>query len=115
MDNIHPMLQGSGVAEHDEAQLAVFEASLAMDSKHLEVGSEVFVHGASHLDRTSLCCLHYGESRSPTLISATLTVILQLDKIFNPFTLLVGPCLVATLLWKSTKPIDEGGYHLPWW
>ena len=39
----------------------------------------------------------------------------QVDKLFNPFTLLVGPCLVAVLVWKSTKPIDEGGYHLPWW
>jgi len=39
----------------------------------------------------------------------------MVDKLFNPLTLLVGPCLVAVLLWKSTKPIDQGGYHLPWW
>jgi len=39
----------------------------------------------------------------------------MVDKLFNPFTLLVGPCLVAVLVWKSTKPIDQGGYHLPWW
>jgi len=39
----------------------------------------------------------------------------MVDKLFNPFTLLVGPCLVATLLWKSTKSVENGGYHLPWW
>lgn len=39
----------------------------------------------------------------------------QVDKLFNPFTLLAGPCLVAVLVWKSTKPVDQGGYHLPWW
>jgi hypothetical protein len=40
---------------------------------------------------------------------------IQVDKLFNPFTLLVGPCLVVVLMSKSTKPIDQGGYHLPWW
>ena len=39
----------------------------------------------------------------------------QVDKLFNPFTLLAGPCLVFLLMWKSTKPVDQGGYHLPWW
>ncbi|KZT22568.1 glycosyltransferase family 2 protein [Neolentinus lepideus HHB14362 ss-1] len=39
----------------------------------------------------------------------------MVDKLFNPFTLLVGPCLVAYLMYKSTIPIDQGGYHLPWW
>jgi len=39
----------------------------------------------------------------------------MVDKLFNPLTLLVGPCLVCVLLWKSTKPVDQGGYHLPWW
>lgn len=34
---------------------------------------------------------------------------------FNPLTLLVGPCLVAYLVYKSTIPVLEGGYHLPWW
>ncbi len=34
---------------------------------------------------------------------------------FNPFTLLVGPCLVAYVIYKSTIPVDDGGYHLPWW
>lgn len=38
-----------------------------------------------------------------------------MDKLFNPFTLLVGPCLVAYLMAKSTIPVDKGGYHLPWW
>jgi hypothetical protein len=39
----------------------------------------------------------------------------QVDKLFNPFTLLVGPCLVAYLVYKSTIPVADGGYHLPWW
>jgi len=39
----------------------------------------------------------------------------QVDKIFNPLTLLVGPCLVSYLMYKSTIPVEQGGYHLPWW
>jgi hypothetical protein len=39
----------------------------------------------------------------------------MVDKLFNPFTLLVGPCLVAVVVYKSTKPIADGGFHLPWW
>lgn len=39
----------------------------------------------------------------------------MVDKLFNPFTLLVGPCLVGYLVWKSTITIADGGYHLPWW
>ncbi|OJA15729.1 hypothetical protein AZE42_07256 [Rhizopogon vesiculosus] len=39
----------------------------------------------------------------------------MVDKLFNPFTLLVGPCLVGYLVWKSTIPVEDGGYHLPWW
>ncbi|KAK7448764.1 hypothetical protein VKT23_013496 [Stygiomarasmius scandens] len=39
----------------------------------------------------------------------------MVDKLFNPFTLLAGPCLVAYVVYKSTKPVDDGGYHLPWW
>ena len=39
----------------------------------------------------------------------------KVDKLFNPLTLLVGPCLVAVVVYKSTIPVDEGGYHLPWW
>jgi cellulose synthase/poly-beta-1,6-N-acetylglucosamine synthase-like glycosyltransferase len=39
----------------------------------------------------------------------------MVDKLFNPLTLLVGPCLVAYLVYKSTLPVDKGGYHLPWW
>ncbi|EJU04257.1 glycosyltransferase family 2 protein [Dacryopinax primogenitus] len=39
----------------------------------------------------------------------------MVDKLFNPFTLLVGPCLVIYLIVKSTKSVQEGGYHLPWW
>lgn len=39
----------------------------------------------------------------------------MVDKIFNPLTLLVGPCLVAYLMYKSSIPVEQGGYHLPWW
>jgi len=39
----------------------------------------------------------------------------MVDKLFNPFTLIVGPILVTVVIWKSTKPTDQGGYHLPWW
>lgn len=39
----------------------------------------------------------------------------MVDKLFNPFTLLVGPCLVGYLVWKSTIAVIDGGYHLPWW
>ncbi|KAL0957056.1 hypothetical protein HGRIS_003154 [Hohenbuehelia grisea] len=39
----------------------------------------------------------------------------MVDKLFNPFTLLVGPCLVSVLIYKSTIPVEQGGYHLPWW
>ncbi|KAJ3765791.1 glycosyltransferase family 2 protein [Lentinula raphanica] len=39
----------------------------------------------------------------------------MVDKLFNPFTLLAGPCLVAYLIYKSTFSTDDGGYHLPWW
>lgn len=39
----------------------------------------------------------------------------KVDKLYNPLTLLVGPCFVAYLLYKSTIPVDQGGYHLPWW
>ncbi|KAK1228326.1 hypothetical protein PQX77_008637 [Marasmius sp. AFHP31] len=39
----------------------------------------------------------------------------MVDKLFNPFTLLAGPILVIYLISKSTKPVTEGGYHLPWW
>lgn len=39
----------------------------------------------------------------------------MVDKLFNPFTLLAGPCLVSVLIWKSTIPVGDGGYHLPWW
>ncbi|KAI0630081.1 glycosyltransferase like family 2-domain-containing protein [Trametes polyzona] len=39
----------------------------------------------------------------------------MVDKLFNPFTLLAGPCLVAYVVYKSTIPVDQGGFHLPWW
>ncbi|KAI8992885.1 nucleotide-diphospho-sugar transferase [Trametes punicea] len=39
----------------------------------------------------------------------------MVDKLFNPFTLLVGPVLVAYVVYKSTIPVQDGGYHLPWW
>jgi len=39
----------------------------------------------------------------------------MVDKLFNPFTLLIGPIFVIRLMIKSTIPVSEGGYHLPWW
>lgn len=39
----------------------------------------------------------------------------MLDKLINPFTLLAGPVLIAYVTYKSTLPIEKGGYHLPWW
>jgi len=39
----------------------------------------------------------------------------MVDKLFNPFTLLVGPVLVIRLCFQSTKSVNDGGYHLPWW
>ena len=49
------------------------------------------------------------------VILISLSSLLKVDKLFNPLTLLVGPCLVAVVVYKSTIPVDEGGYHLPWW
>jgi hypothetical protein len=40
---------------------------------------------------------------------------LQVDKLFNPFTLLYGPIVVMVVVYKSTIPVDKGGFHLPWW
>nr|GAT42958.1 predicted protein [Mycena chlorophos] len=39
----------------------------------------------------------------------------MVDKLFNPFTLLLGPVFVARLMVQSTYPVADGGYHLPWW
>jgi cellulose synthase/poly-beta-1,6-N-acetylglucosamine synthase-like glycosyltransferase len=41
--------------------------------------------------------------------------LVQVDKLFNPFTLLAGPALVGYIVYKSTIPTDKGGFHLPWW
>jgi len=38
----------------------------------------------------------------------------MVDKLFNPFTLLLGPVFVARLMVQSTIPVSQGGYHLPW-
>lgn len=38
-----------------------------------------------------------------------------MDKLFNPFTLLAGPGFVAYVVYKSTIPVSDGGYHLPSW
>jgi cellulose synthase/poly-beta-1,6-N-acetylglucosamine synthase-like glycosyltransferase len=37
------------------------------------------------------------------------------DKFINPFTLLIGPCLVLVLCLRASKPTKDGGYHLPVW
>lgn len=39
----------------------------------------------------------------------------QVDKLFNPFTLLLGPVFVSILIYKTTIPVAQGGFHLPWW
>ncbi|KAL4246663.1 hypothetical protein ABKN59_008851 [Abortiporus biennis] len=39
----------------------------------------------------------------------------MVDKLINPFTLLLGPVFVAWIVYKTTIPLDDGGYHLPWW
>lgn len=39
----------------------------------------------------------------------------MVDKLINPLTLLVGPCLVIAVMVKSFRPVEEGGFHLPWW
>ncbi|KAL9932272.1 hypothetical protein V8E36_008751 [Tilletia maclaganii] len=39
----------------------------------------------------------------------------MIDKFTNPITLLVGPCLVLYLCIKSTRAVEDGGYHLPAW
>jgi len=39
----------------------------------------------------------------------------MVDKLINPLTLLAGPCFVSYLMYKSTIPVAQGGYHLPWW
>jgi cellulose synthase/poly-beta-1,6-N-acetylglucosamine synthase-like glycosyltransferase len=49
------------------------------------------------------------------IFACALTQPKQVDKLYNPFTLLVGPILVSYLVYKSTIPVDKGGYHLPWW
>lgn len=43
------------------------------------------------------------------------TAYTMIDKLLNPYTLLVGPCLVIYLCFQSTKAVKDGGYHLPWW
>lgn len=48
-------------------------------------------------------------------LSRAQSLTYQVDKLFNPFTLLVGPCLVAYIVYKTTIPVADGGYHLPWW
>ena len=49
------------------------------------------------------------------MLAWVLTDAAQCDKLINPLTLLVGPVLVAYVVYKTTIPIDQGGYHLPWW
>jgi hypothetical protein len=43
------------------------------------------------------------------------THLVKVDKLFNPFTLLAGPVLVGYVVYKSTIPTKDGGFHLPWW
>ena len=40
---------------------------------------------------------------------------MKFSQFVNPITLFVGPALVSYLVYKSTKSIEDGGYHLPAW
>ena len=113
MDHLCAVLSRGGAAEYDEAELEIFEAGATVDSEYVEVRLEKPVHGAVYLDRSSLCCLYHG---MPLIMAwRLLLTVPQVDKLFNPITLLVGPCFVAYIIYKSTRPSDNGGYHLPWW
>ena len=54
------MLQGGRVAQYDETELAILEASVAMDEEYVAVGSPLTIYGEVHLDVTSLCGIHHG-------------------------------------------------------
>ncbi|GJJ06405.1 hypothetical protein Clacol_000596 [Clathrus columnatus] len=43
------------------------------------------------------------------------TAYTMVDKLFNPLTLLVGPCLIIYLCFKSAKGSGSDGFHLPAW
>jgi hypothetical protein len=73
-------------------------------------------HGTAYLDDTPICSIHNGKSRAVRLFCSTDGFASsQVDKLFNPFTLLAGPVLVAHVVYKSTIPTENGGFHLPWW
>lgn len=109
------MLQGGRNPEHHETELEVLETSIAVDEKHMEERLALPFHGTVYLDGSPLRGLHYGNFDINSQVFFSAQPNLQVDKLFNPFTLLVGPVLVAYVVFKSTKPVDEGGYHLPWW
>ncbi|KAH9919480.1 glycosyltransferase family 2 protein [Epithele typhae] len=39
----------------------------------------------------------------------------MVDKLINPLTLLAGPVFVFYILYRSFIPVENGGFHLPWW
>ncbi|KAL0069994.1 hypothetical protein AAF712_002891 [Marasmius tenuissimus] len=103
----------SGTIKYDEAELEVPEAGSTLDTEYLAFGLEESIHGKAYLDNAPTFAF------LPYLLRHSLLYMLvglqHVDKLFNPFTLLAGPILVIYLISKSTKPVTEGGYHLPWW
>ena len=55
LEHICSSLQRSRIVINNEAELAVPQASLAMDEKHLEIRLQVHLYRTIHLDETSVC------------------------------------------------------------
>lgn len=68
MEHVCTGLQGGRAAQYDEAQPAIPKAGIAVDTKHLAVGCEKFIHGEAYLDKSSLCRLHDGMLITPSII-----------------------------------------------
>lgn len=60
MEHVCPGVQGGGAVEHNEAELAVFEAGAAVDEEYVEKRFEEFIHGEAYLDEPSLCGVYDG-------------------------------------------------------
>lgn len=116
MEHICSVLQRGRAAVNDEAELEILETSSEVDTQYVAFRFEEFIYGEAYLDVAPLRRLYNGRACFLIFdVAMELTGFLQIDKLFNPLTLLVGPCLVSYLMYKSTIPVDRGGYHLPWW
>jgi hypothetical protein len=113
VDDIYPVLQGSRTTQYNEAKLEVFKTGVTVDAKYMAIGLAVFIHGAPNMDFASIYRIHYGICRASVWDKTNCE--LQVDKLFNPLTLMVGPCLVIYLCFKSTKGARSDGFHLPAW